>query len=345
MTLLDAADSYRIDKMNIGKQIKAFAADCKKAWRDCQEIKVPAEWKKLKKIVLAGMGGSGAANEAIKDLLFNSDLSIEVVHGYALPGFTDENSLVVISSYSGNTEEVIAVFLEALAKKSRIFIITTGGELLRLAKAHDIPRFVFDYPSAPRLAFPYLFSSLLNIFAQLEQLKLPRNFDEMMNDVDKVSKQYYTTVPAASNPAKRIALNLFNKVPVVYSGPELKAFATRLKTLINENGKHFAFVEFIPELHHNAVEAYTFPALPFFVIVLKSKFDGARNLKRIGITAEILKKNRIPFETVEFKDAADPLTERFLLADFSVYLSYFLAMRNGIDPYITPNINYLKKQL
>ncbi|MEK9156320.1 MAG: bifunctional phosphoglucose/phosphomannose isomerase [Patescibacteria group bacterium] len=342
---LDEINFESQDKRRIIDHIEDFSNDCLNAWKQTTEIALPLDYQSLKKVVLLGMGGSGIAGETIKELLYDSPLAIEVIHDYDIPGYVDANTLVVANSYSGNTEETIIGLENAIEKGAKIIALTTGGKLADLAHRHSFPLVHFGYDSPPRMAFAYSFTLLLAIFVRLGQYHLPRHYEDICHQVRGLTESFRYEAPLENNPAKKLAGALFNKMPIICATPLLRSIGLRFKCQLNESAKALALVEFLPEMHHNGIEGFLTPKIPRHYIILRSKYDRDRNKLRADITAEIIKKSGFDYSEHTLSEAADPLAEHLALVVFCDYVSYYLAILNGVDPDVIDNIKYLKSKL
>lgn len=345
MSDLDTSSMFKYDSDKMIDQIENFSKDCRNAWEQCQELILPSFYVKPKKIVLIGMGGSGIANDMIADLLFDSPVSITSIHGYDIPGFVDENTLVIANSYSGNTEEVLSGFITAYKKDAKLIAISTGGKLETLAEKYKIPLLKFNYLSTPRMALPYNIMSLLAIFSKLGHYKMDESIDDIMEKVDRITQNYRHEITISQNGAKSLAQKLEGKIPVIYSSFKLKSIGYRFKCQINENSKSFSFSEFFPELNHNAIQGYKFPKAPVAVVSLESVFDDSQTAKRQNLTAELLQKFGIRCERIKYSQVNNPLVEFLSHIQFSNYVSYYLSVIYGIDPTGNPDISLFKTKL
>ncbi|MCL5071700.1 MAG: bifunctional phosphoglucose/phosphomannose isomerase, partial [Actinobacteria bacterium] len=345
---LDNINSKRADTKNMLLDIEKFPQTCLDAWNLMRNFAPPSYYIKPKKFVILGMGASGISGEIIKDLLNelgNSDV-VEVVHDYKIPGWVDKDTLVIANSYSGNTEETLAAFLAAKEKGAKLLVITTGGKLKVLADKFNVPCLLFNYKSQPRAAFPYLFVSLLSIFAKIGRLNISDSlFNKSLETLNEYAEKYKVSNRAATNPAKILASKLYDSVPIIYASGALTAIGKRLKCQINENSKNFSFYEIFPELNHNALEGYHHPKLNSFVVILESNYDHQRVAIRQNITCEILRRNKIKFERVKFLPCDSYLSEVLVATLFSDYVSFYLAVLNDEDPSTIRNIEYLKQEL
>jgi len=280
--------------------------------------------------------------------LAESRVPVFVHRDYGLPPFVDENTLVVASSYSGNTEETLSAFTESLGTKAKKMAITSGGKLKSLAEKEGIPTFVIDYQAPPRAAFPHSFIALLGIFQKLGLLgDKSADLQEAVGVLKKLSGDLIETRPLASNPAKQLAAKLHGRVAVIYGAEILSEVARRWKGQFNENSKTWAFFEGFPELNHNAVAGYEFPPEAketMLVLMLRSSSIHPRSLLRYEVTAQLLARAGIAYEFVEARGKS-PLVQVLSLVLLGDYASFYLSMLNEVDPTSTDAINLVKQYL
>jgi glucose/mannose-6-phosphate isomerase len=295
------------------------------------------------------MGGSAIAGDIVRRLaLAESKVPVWVHRDYGLPPFVNENTLVIASSYSGNTEETLSTFTQSLKTRAKKLVLTTGGKLKQLAEKEGIPVFVIDYRAPPRAAFAHSFVSLVGIFQKLGLLKdKSAELREGLKTLNKLSNDLVETTPLASNPAKQLATKLWRHAVLIYGAELLSEVARRWKTQLNENSKTLAFFELFPELNHNAVASYDFPPEVkerLFVVLLHSTLLNSRNQLRYEATAQLLAKAQIKHELVEAigTTAIAQVMSLVLLGD---YVSFYLAMLNRVDPTPIAPIDFVKKYL
>jgi len=280
--------------------------------------------------------------------LAESRVPVFVHRDYGLPPFVDENTLVVASSYSGNTEETLSAFTKSLGTGAIKLAITSGGKLKDLAEKEGIPVFVIDYQAPPRAAFPHSFIALLGIFQKLGLLEdKSADVQEAVGVLKKLSGDLIETRPLASNPAKQLATKLWGHITVIYGAEILSEVARRWKGQFNENSKTWAFSEGLPELNHNAVVGYEFPSEVkdrVFVLMLRSSSIHPRNLLRYDVTARLLARAGIAYRFVEAtgRNALSQVLSLVLLGD---YASFYLSMLNETDPTSTDAIDIVKQYL
>lgn len=343
---LENIDLAKVDPTGMIGHIENFSEMCRDAYKQAQNIVIPPYYIKPKKIVLLGMGGSGQTLEIAKDLLYESDLVIECVHNYIIPGWVDKDTLVIASSHSGNTEEVLAGFITAYQKGAKLIAITTGGKLKTLADKYKAPVFVFTCESAPRAAFPYLFFPLLVILDKLGHLKITQNdVDTTTAFLDEATKKYHSSVSAFQNPAKILAQKLHGHFPVIYATEKLHGVGMRLKAAFNENGKNFAFSEDLPELNHKSLEGLAHPKEMAYILQLESNYEYSRNQIRENVTADVVARFKTPIERVKFIQVKDRLSEICLHILFGDFVSAYLGLLNNENPGINDVVDYLKSHL
>jgi glucose/mannose-6-phosphate isomerase len=350
MVDLDNVSVYRqFDKSGMLGHLHGFPEQCQKAWGKVQRFELPREYTEISNVLIVGMGGSAIGGDFVRRLaLAESKLPVWVHRDYGLPAFVDTNTLVIASSYSGNTEETLSAFTEALRTSAKKLVIASGGKLKQLAEQDSIPTFLIDYQAPPRAAFPHSLIPLVGIFQKLGLLRdKSADLQEAVDILNKLSKDFTETNPLASNPAKQLAAKLWRRVVVIYGAEILSEVAQRWKGEFNENSKAWAFFESFPELNHNAVVGYEFPPEAkerIFMLMLRSSLFRPRNLLRYEVTAKLLAKAGISYEFAEARgqSALAQVLSLVLLGD---YTSFYLSILNEVDPTSTDAINFVKQCL
>ncbi len=319
-----------IDGSNMLKVIEDFPQQCKTALELPKGMSVSG---KFSNIVVCGMGGSGIGGDILKIYMRNSKIPLFVVRDYKVPNFVDENSLVFAVSYSGNTEETLSAFKDALNKKAKIIAITSGGKLSEVAKK------VIKVPAGlqPRAALAYLFFPVLGVLNNSNIIDVNNNeIAEMLNVLDNTNE--FKAV------GKAIAGKSQNKTPLIYASELLGAVAYRWKTQFNENSKIAAFYHVFSEMNHNEIAGYqTMTKDKFIAIFIRDKFDNDRIKKRMDVTKEII-STRVDVECIETK-GEHLLSRIFSGIYYGDFASYYLALANKIDPTPVNVIENLKKKL
>jgi len=339
----------KFDPSNMLKRISQLPQQCREAWRSTMELSLPPDYSRVDRVIILGMGGSAIGGDLASALAVQEGAMSVLVHrDYHLPTLVDDKTLVIASSYSGNTEETLSAFAEALKSASRKLAITTGGRLKVLAEESGIPLFSFDYVAEPRSAFGYSFFSILGILQKLGILSVKANdIEQAIRTAEELWSKLDRDIPLEANPAKQLATRLLGRLAVVYGAGVLSKVALRWKTQFNENSKAWAFSECFPELDHNAVVGYAFPswlAERVFVVLLHSPSLHPRTQARYQVTAEVLTNAGVEYEVVE-AHGEDPLSQVMSAVLLGDYVSYYLAILNQVDPSPVAAIEYLKQRL
>ena len=322
---------------------------CQRAWNMAMDFDLPPDYAEVDKVIILGMGGSAIGGDLVGSLAVSeAKLPIFVHRDYDLPAFVDDRTLVIASSYSGNTEETLSSFEQALGTDSKKLVITTGGRLKSLAEARDVPVFSFDYEAQPRAALAF---SILPILGFLQKLGFlndkSADVTETVLVLQKLSQKINEDAVLRDNPAKQLAKKLYGHLPVIYGAGIVSEVAHRWKTQLNENSKAWAFYEVFPELNHNAVVGYQFPAelaSRIMVVLLQSSYLSRRIQLRYRVTCQLLEQAKVSYQIVD-GEGTSPLSQIMSLVLFGDYVSYYLAILYKIDPTPVKAIDYLKKQL
>ena len=347
---LDNLEIYkRYDPSGMLVHLHGLPQQCRQAWEKASKFALPTDFKDINKIVICGMGGSAIGGDLLHGLTSNLSKPLVFVHrGYDLPAFVDAKTLVIASSYSGNTEETLSAFKQALNTNCKKLAVTTGGKLRNLAQEKQVPIFTIDYLSPPRAALGYSFIPLIALLSKLGFLEdKSAEVEGMAQTLKELLGKLAEDIPIAHNPAKQLASKLFGKLVAIYGAGILSPVARRWKGEFNENSKAWAFYETFPELNHNTVVGYEFPkemADKLYVILLRCPSLHPRILTRYQITCEILQKAGVKHEIFD-SQGENELTQMMSLLFLGDWTSYYLAMLNQTDPMPVKMIDYLKKRL
>lgn len=301
--------------------------------------------KQIKNIIVTGLGGSAIGGELLQSY-FRTELKYpyQVNRNYELPLYADEETLVIASSYSGNTEETLSALNNAIEKKCQIICVTTGGKTKEVAEQNKIPFGILKKGFQPRFALWINFFSLVNI---LNTLKLvPEQNDNVIEAITLIKNKgmEYST---SQNDAITIAESLLGFIPIIYTVSDYTyVVATRFKGQFNENSKHHAFVNSYPELDHNEImgwEGYK-PTMNFKLLNVIEEEYHPQVKKRFEITTEIIKKSGADAINIQSREKNYKLRliDLIYLGD---WMTYYYALLRGYDPTTINNINFLKERL
>jgi glucose/mannose-6-phosphate isomerase len=305
--------------------------------------------REITSVVVTGMGGSALAALMVKVLL-NKELSIpfDIVRGYDLPGYVDAGTLVIASSYSGNTEETLSALSQADEKGVQIGILASGGKLIDIAKQRDIAHVALPSGAQPRMAMIYNLRGLLTLLETfgVTDKKWLNELEHLAGWLESETAQWVPDVPTEHNYAKQLALAGIGKTLVFYGSPLTAPLAYKFKISWNETAKNMAFWNEFPEFNHNEFMGWVSHPIekPFGVFDILSPLDTPRVRQRFELSDRLLSGKRPHAQTIELK--GETLLAQLLwgaiLADFS---SAYGAVLNQVDPTPVVLIEKLKKEL
>lgn len=329
--------------------LRVAAEQYTQAMFDAQVLQGEYEPRELKHVVVAGMGGSALAAGMVKTWLAQEfTIPFEVVRGYELPGYVGPQTLVIASSYSGNTEETLSALAQARKCGAQVAIIASGGQLIDAATEGDIAYVQLPGGIQPRMAMIYNLRALIKLLIHFEVVDKAR-YDDIAATADWIREQsdsWAADTRVAHNLAKQLALFAVGKTPVIYGGSLMAPIAYKWKISFNENAKNVAFMGELPEFNHNEFMGWTSHPVdkPFAVFDVTSKFEHKRILTRFEISDRLLSGMRPKATTVELQ--GDTVIAQMIwgcvLADF---VSIYTAILNGVDPTPVVLIEKLKKEL
>jgi glucose/mannose-6-phosphate isomerase len=350
LTLLDDASLRdRLDKSGLLAHIGSLPEQCQVAWTKARAFDWPAEAGSAANVVILGMGGSAIAGDMLCSLAAeNGTKPVRSVRGYDVPAFVNSDTLIVACSHSGNTEETVSAFDDALARGARCTVITTGGRLAEVAAQRGIPAFVYQYDGQPRCALGYQLMALLAIG---ERAGLLNDQDaavrKALTAMADLRSDIATSVNAATNPAKQLAGRLHGRVPVIVGGDALADPAHRWKTQFNENSKSWAFWDELPEMDHNSVVGFGLPTVltPLLDVLFLLPQPIARRAEvRYEATAAELDRGGVRHERIDIAGKS-PLALALSASYLGDFVSYYLALLNGVDPTPIDPITRVKERL
>jgi len=266
-------------------------------------------------VVYAGMGGSALA--AILSLTWPTyNVPFEVVRNYDLPAYVSSDSLCIVSSTSGNTEEALSIISQAEERHARIVVITGGGKLLEIAQQKNYPVYVMPLVKQPRYGVFYNFKALVeigNCFGIVTENAL-QELTEVVPYLREKVKNWAAEVPVKDNLAKQLALDCLGKSIVIYGGPKMSPAAYKWKISFNENAKQVAWTGVYPEFNHNEFIGWSEQPIdkPYQIIDLRSTFENSRVQKRFVLSDRLLSGKRPAPSVIDL--AGNSLLEQMLYA-------------------------------
>lgn len=340
---------FAVDRAGMYSLLKNFPAQVREAVEIGRAAHLPSRMAGIRQIVLCGLGGSAIGGDLLKSALAR-DLGVpfSVNRTYTLPASVGPGTLVIVSSYSGNTEETNAAHREALRKKAKILCITSGGNTRRLAVKHRSPLISIPPGLPPRAALGYSFFPLLIALGRIGFVpERRRDIRETLAVLDRLARTYSNPDPEA-NAALQLAGRLRGRVGVIYSSAErFDAVNTRWRGQLAENGKSLAFGHVLPEMNHNELvgwKALTLPMSEMQVIFLRDRGDHPRIALRMELTRGVIARYTDHVEDV-WSEGESPLARIFSLVVMGDWVSYYLAILNKQNPTPVKAIEYLKGEL
>lgn len=354
----DLDDINRIKKIDQGKaltSIEHLSHQCKQAWNESLKVKIPESFQKVRNIVISGMGGSSYGARIVKSLYQkDNNLSIPVVlaNGYCLPGFVNSNTLVILSSYSGNTEETLVTAIQAKEKKAKILVLTSGGKLASFLKKNSYPGYIFNpryNPSGqPRIGVGYMIIGLIGLLARLKKIPVTDSeIYKIIKFLDSKTEKLGVEAKTDKNPAKTLAKRIKNKIPIILASSYFEGAVYGLRNMFHETAKQFAVYFPIPEANHHLLEGLAYPKSNrknLIVLFLLSKTIDQKLKKRLTLTKEVVKKNNINTEMILLSGISG-LGQTMEIIQLGSWLTFYLAMLNNIDPTEIPWVDYFKENL
>ena len=327
----------KLDPQNMLGEIDGLPDQLKSAWELGQTMLLP-DAKNIQRVVIAGMGGSAIGADLVAAAVLGTCVAPIFVHrDYGLPAFAKgKETLVVLSSHSGNTEETFNSFESAVKNQCNMVVVSTGGEISRRAKEKNIPVWTFIHQGQPRAAVGFSFGLLLALFARLKLIADPsKDLFEAIDAMKKSQEHLHADVPAVHNAAKRCAGQLMGRWVTIFGAGALAPVARRFKGQMNEVAKAGANFESLPEADHNTLAGTIHPEevlVPHTTaLFLRAPSDHPRNRLRIELTKKAFMLEGIKTDFVDARGAS-LLAHMWTLILFGDYMAYYLAMAYGVDP-------------
>ena len=340
----------KYDKSDMYGVISNMPDQIREAVKLAEDFSVNIDAGSISSILFAGMGGSAIGGDLVRSILEDEcKLPISVVRNYKLPVWAGESTLTLVSSYSGNTEETLSAYKDALKKGCKIICLTTGGKLQELADNDDVPVLIIPAGLPPRGAIAYSSIPWLLIFASLGIISDSSNeIAAMASDLEKVIKDYGNYDSAQDNLPLTVARKAVGRIPLIYiSTGSFSVIGKRWANQIQENAKMLAYTNELPEMNHNEIMGWHLiglskeSVLPIFII---SNSYHPRVSLRFDITSKLVEEKS--GEVVRIKPTGDKLIiQLFSLIVMGDFISYYLSLLNNINPEPVDIINEIKEQL
>lgn len=335
--------SNNVDKFNLREVILKEYLQIEEGLSLAGDLKIPGEFKS---ITISGMGGSALPGNVLRIFIndtfkkgTNKRLQVFQNRFYSLPEEAYNNSLNIICSYSGNTEETIESFRECLRNKLPCVGISNGGEIKKMCQENNISHIQIPNPFEnfqPRMATGYFVFAIFQLLINCDLVE----FD--VNKLKAVSQNLKKREPEMEEIGRKLAKELVGKTPIIYAGIHFKALANIWKIKINENAKTPAFWNYFPELNHNEMVGFTNPQANFFFVMLSDPNDHPQIKKRFSVMEELMQEKGMGSKILEI-EGADIFEKVFASLCLGDWVSYYLALEYKTDPTPVEMVEKFKK--
>jgi len=300
------------------------------------------EFTKINQIVFAGMGGSGIMGDVFSAILSKTNIHVSVVKGYHLPKTVDSNTLVVVISISGNTDETLR-FLESAKEHQdcKLIVFTAGGKMEQFCINEKIELRKIEKYHSPRASFPSFLYAILNILSPIIPIKNDDVYESIKN-LEDIKKKISSENISKNNPALVLA-EWIREIPLIYYPWGLESSAIRFKNSLQENAKIHVIVENIIESCHNGVVAWEKKS-NIQPIMLKGEDDHSKTKEKYQILATYFKENNIDFKEIN-SVKGNILSKVISLIYLLDYAAIYKAIINEVDPSPVKTIEYIKNKI
>jgi len=336
--MLDIATIEKYDTQKMYKVYDKWPEIARESFESNQE---PVDFDDIDHIVFAGMGGSGAIGDLFSSILSKSDIHVSLVKGYLLPKTVDKNTLVVVTSVSGDTSETLTVLDSAKKIDCSLIAFSSGGIMEKFCENNQIIFRKIPFYHSPRTSlinFTYSILKTLNSILPIEKSGIL----ESLNELDIMKKQIASHNLSDSNPAINLA-SWISGIPIVYYPHGLQSAATRFKSSLQENTKTHAIIEDVIEACHNGIVSWERPSV-VQPILLQGQDDYIKTKERFDIIKEFFVENNIDFKEIH-SVSGNILTKTISLIYMFDYASIYRAILSKIDPSPVLSIDYIKSRL
>ncbi len=354
MNKLDSLEELKkFDEKGVLSSIKMLPQQASQAWEEVNNLKISKDLSNARNIIVCGMGGSALGGRVVDSFTEKKIRApIEIFTQYYVPNYVNRDTLVIISSYSGNTEEAMHCMHDALKRNAKIIGLTTGGKLADILKKENKDAYIYEptfNPSKmPRLAIGYSIFAMLALLNKLEFITLHEDdLTTALETLKSYVKEFGPRTVQEKNLAKKLAVKLQNKIPVLVSSEHLVGVSHVFKNQLNETAKTFSNLFDLPELNHHLLEGLKLPPKSKEVLhflFLYSKLYTDRVVKRYPITQEVVTKNSVSHSLYTFRSETklEQILELLCLGSFT---TFYMAVLSGTDPSEIPWVDYFKKKL
>ena len=342
--LTDPSTFKHLDPKDVFGSTGLLSDQVKQVLEDFKSINPTEEFRNVKNIVISGMGGSAYGGHVALSLLKDRlSVPLYVNNDYTLPEFVNEQSLVILISYSGSTEETLASYEDAKKRGAKISGLTSGGKLGEFLKKNSTFYYVFDpknNPSGqPRLGTGYTVIGTLLLINKLGVC------EDLSSQIGTAVTELEGSTPSIKEKSIDLSHNLQNTIPAVFAADFLEGNSHIIRNQFNETSKSFSSFSPIPELNHHLMEGLKYPRdKKITILFLDSEFYPSIIRKRVKLTQDVVSKNNIPFEAYS-PSGSSKLSQILNVLSLGGYITFYLGILYDEDPSLIPWVDYFKKEL
>ncbi len=326
--------------MKMDELIAGFTQQLHEAISIGQNAELRSNGVPIQNIVVSGLGGSGIGGDLVHEFIGDElHIPFEANKNYFLPNYVGAHSLIMMCSYSGNTEETLNAFDIALNRNARIICISSNGQLLHKAEANGCDHIQIPGGMPPRACLGYAFVQQLYVLQKLGLIS--NNFESHLTKAISLLDEEEEDI---KKKAQSLASYLHNRLPIIYTEDSKTAVAVRFRQQLNENSKMLAWHHVIPEMNHNELVGWRTKDNNFAVVFLRSEDDYERNQQRIEINKTIIQAYTSQIHEVWAKGSSK-MEQALYLIHLVDWASFYIAEERGVDAVEVDVIDYLKGEL
>jgi glucose/mannose-6-phosphate isomerase len=326
--------------MNMKELVADFPKQLQKALLIAQSAQLKKSNKKINNVFISGLGGSGIGGSIVSELVSHEAIcSININKDYTAPAFINENTLAIICTYSGNTEETIQVLKHCIQAKAKITVITSGGEAAHLAEQNGLDYILLPAGFPPRSCIGYSICQLLKVL-HFHQITSTNYLDEVENSISLLLHENKNILDQAQTVASSIA----NKIPIIYTLGNTEGVAIRFRQQLNENSKMLCWHHVLPEMNHNELVGWTQKNDDLAVVIFRYESDYYRTIKRLEVCKQVFAKYCSTIIEIHAKGTS-PLQRAFFMIHLGDWISCLIADIKKVDAVDISIINHLKEEL
>jgi glucose/mannose-6-phosphate isomerase len=330
-----------IEKYDSEKMYKIYDNWPEIARESFESKQEPIDFQDIDHIVFAGMGGSGSIGDVFSSILSKTDIHVSLVKGYILPKTVDKNTLVVVTSVSGNTSETLTVLDSAKKMDCKLIAFSSGGKMEKMCKNNNIVFRKIPFFHSPRTSLVNFVYSILNTLNPVLPIN-ENSITESLDELDNMKKQIASHNLSNSNPAINLA-KWITGIPIIYYPHGLQSVAIRFKSSLQENTKTHVIIEDVIEACHNGIVAWERSSIVQPILV-QGQDDYIKTKERFTIIKEFFRDNNIDFKEIH-SVSGNILTKTVCLIYMLDYTSIYRSVILKTNPSPVSSIDYIKKRL